>query len=130
MPENLVVEAKIPEKKDAQGNVTQPQLGPVSITVQTGKNVEELIQMFGGEAVKTNAEANWVVTLQSNMRGGLKKGETQSALQARLGGAKMGVAQKGIKIDPVQAYLAQFASATPEQQKAMLAELQARAAKK
>jgi hypothetical protein len=42
----------------------------------------------------------------------------------------MGVAAKGIKIDPVQAYLAQFASATPDAQRQMLAELQARAAKK
>ena len=130
MSENLVVEAKIPEKKDAQGNVTSPQLGPVQVTVQTGKNIEELLQMFGGEAVKTNAEANWVVTLQSNIRGGLKHGETQAQLQLRLGGAKMGVAAKGIKIDPVQAYLAQFASATPDAQRQMLAELQARAAKK
>ena len=130
MPENLVVEAKVPEKKDAQGNVTQPQLGPIQITVQTGKTAEECIQLFGADAVKTNADANWVVTLQSNMRGGLKKGETQATLQTRLGGAKMGVAAKGIKIDPVQAYLAQFASATPDAQRQMLAELQARAAKK
>jgi hypothetical protein len=35
-----------------------------------------------------------------------------------------------VKVDPVQAYLNQFQSATPEEQKKMLAELQARATKK
>ena len=42
----------------------------------------------------------------------------------------MGVAQKGAKVDPIQAYLATFQSATPAKQKEMLAELQKRAASK
>jgi hypothetical protein len=130
MSEKMKVQATVPEKKDANGVVTQKAIGPFTIEVETGTTAEELIQKFGSEAVKTNAESNWTVTIQSNMRSGMKKGETQEALQARLGSAKMGVAQKGVVVDPIQAYLAQFASATPEKQKAMLAELQARAAKK
>lgn len=85
---------------------------------------------YGAEAVLSNAFANWRITLQSNIRNGLKRGEDQATLQTRLGSAKMGVATKGVTVDPVQAYLAKFQSATPEAQKAMLAELQARAAKK
>ena len=128
--EKLSVQAQVPEKKDATGKVIQAAVGPFTLQVDTGKDAAEMIQMFGGEAVKTNADSNWVVTLQANMRAGMKKGETQAALQARLGSAKMGVAQKGIKVDPIQAYMAEFSSSTPEKQKQMLADLQARAAKK
>lgn len=101
-----------------------------SITVQYPDTATEAIKVFGEEAVNSNAFANWRVTLQSGIRAGLKKGETSAQLQARLGSAKMGVSTGGARVDPVQAYLAQFASSTPEEQKKMLAELQERAAKK
>ena len=92
--------------------------------------LKEAVSMFGPEALLTNALSNWKITLQSNIRNGLRRGETAEQLQARLGSAKMGVSAQGVKVDPVQAYLAQFAAATPDKQKQMLAELQARAAKK
>jgi hypothetical protein len=120
------ITAQVPANKE-KGT---PQLGPITITVDSGATLDEMIQMFGKEAIQTNAEANWDVTLQSAIRAGLKKGETQAQIQARLGGAKMGISNKGVKVDPVQAYLNQFQSATPEEQKKMLAELQARATKK
>jgi hypothetical protein len=125
MPKELSVTAQVPENKK-KGT---PQLGPCTITVKSGENAEEMIQMFGTEAVKSNADANWIVTLQSNIRSALKRGEDPATIQARLKDAKMGVAQKGVKVDPVQAYLAKFGSATPEEQQKMLAELQKRAAK-
>jgi len=90
-----------------------------------------MIQMFGDlRQVKSNADANWVVTLQSNIRARLLKGETTEQIQAALGNAKMGVALKGAKVDPIQAYLAMFATASPEKQKEMLKELQSKAAAK
>ena len=125
----LIVEAKVPEKKEGD-KVIAKQIGPVSITVQTGETATEMIKMFGEDAVKSNANANWVVTLQSNIRARLKKGETAEQIQAALGSAKMGVAVAGSKVDPIQAYLAMFASATPEKQKEMLKELQTKAAAK
>ena len=125
----LIVEAKVPEKKEGD-KVIAKQIGPVSITVQTGETATEMIKLFGEEAVKSNANANWVVTLQSNIRSRLKKGETAEQIQAALGSAKMGVAVAGSKVDPIQAYLAMFASATPEKQKEMLKELQTKAAAK
>ncbi len=124
---DLVVSARIPEKKDANGNVITPQLGPVAVTVQSGETAEEMIQMFGSNAVASNAEANWIVTLQSGIRSGLKKGETAEQIQTRLSGAKMGVAVEKVRVDPVQAYLAMFAQSTPEKQAEMLRELQERA---
>lgn len=125
----LVVEAKVPEKKEGD-KIVRTQIGPVSITVETGDTAAEMIQLFGDSAVKSNADANWVVTLQSNIRARLLKGESQEQIQAALGSAKMGVAVKGAKVDPVQAYLAMFATASPEKQKEMLKELQAKAAGK
>ena len=123
MPEKMTATAQVPanEKKKT------PQLGPCTVTVTTGKDLKEMEQLFGGEAVKSNAEANWIVTLQGNIRAGLRRGETPEQIQARLKDAKMGVASKGAKVDPVQAYLAQFQTASPEEQKKMLAELQKRA---
>ena len=125
----LTVVASVPEKKDKTGVITQKAVGPYSITVETGDTAVECIKLFGDSAVKSNSDANWVVTLQSNMRAGMKKGETNAAIQTRLGSAKMGVAQSGAKVDPVQAYLAMFQAATPEQQTKMLAELKTKAAK-
>jgi len=123
MPEKMTATAQVPENKAKK----TPQLGPVTVTVNTGKDLKEMEQLFGAEAVKTNAEANWIVTLQGNIRAGLRRGETPEQIQIRLKDAKMGIAQKGAKVDPVQAYLAQFQTASPEDQKKMLAELQKRA---
>jgi|GEM_PF-5813258 len=125
----ITVQATVPEKKDAEGNVTQVAVGPFSINVQSGETAAELISMFGDDAVKTNAISNWIVTLQANMRSGMKKGESVEALQARLGNAKMGVATTGVKVDPKQAYLAMFQNATPEKRKEMLEELKLAAQK-
>ena len=124
MPEKLSVTAKVPANKKKGTK----ELGPATIVVNSGKTAKEMIEMFGDDAVKTNATANWVVTIQSNIRAGLKKGETQEQIQARLADAKMGVAAKGVKVDPIQAYLATFQSATPEEQKKLHADLQKRAA--
>lgn len=126
MAEKMQVSAKVPANKE-KGT---PEMGPATIEVETGSSAKEMIEMFGDEAVKSNADANWRVTLQSNIRAGLKRGETQEQIQERLKTAKMGVAAQGAKVDPVQAYLAEFQNATPERQQQMLAELQKRAAKK
>ena len=99
------------------------------ITVKFPENFEEAKKMNLEEAIMTNAFANWRVTLQSNIRSSLKRGDNESAIQTRLGSAVIGVAQQGVKVDPVQAYLAKFQSATPEEQAKMLNELKKRAAK-
>lgn len=125
MPVNQEVVATVPANKE-KGTKEMS----AAVTVQYADTVKEAVEMFGEEALLTNAFANWRVTLQANIRSALKRGESPADIQARLGAAKMGVAQKGVKVDPVQAYLAKFQSATPEEQKAMLAELQKRAAKK
>lgn len=119
------VSATVPENKEKGIKEAS-----ATITVNFAESVKEAVEMYGEEALLSNAFANWRVTLQSTIRGGLKRGEDQAAIQSRLGTAKMGVAVTGAKVDPVQAYLAKFAASTPEQQKDMLAELQKRAMQK
>ena len=116
------VTATVPAKDD------KPAL-TATITINDGETAAEQIQMFGDEAVKSNASSNWDVTLQAAIRSGLKRGEDQATIQERLGSAKMGVKVASVKVDPVQAYMSRFASATPDEQKKMLAELQKRVAK-
>jgi hypothetical protein len=121
---DITIEAKVPANKEKG---TKEMHG--TATVQFAENLDEARKAYGEEAILSNALANWKVTLQSNIRAGLKRGETPEQIAARLKDAKMGVAQTGAKVDPVQAYLAKFASATPEEQQKMLADLKKRAQK-
>ena len=121
---DVSINAKVPaneEKGTAEMSAT--------VTVKYAETLDEAKAMYGEEAILSNAFANWCVSLQSNIRSGLKKGESAESIAARLAGAKTGVAQTGAKIDPVQAYLAMFQSATPEKQAEMLKELQKKAVK-
>ena len=100
-----------------------------SININIPESAKEAIEMFGDEAVISNALAHWNTTLQSAIRSALRRGEPTESMQARLSSAKMGVAMRAPSIDPQQAYLAMFQSATPEKQAEMIKALQARAAK-
>ena len=121
----VTVEARVPANKEKG---TPEMVG--SATVNYAETLDEAKEMFGEEAILTNAFANWRVTLQSNIRSGLRKGEDPKSIAARLASAKMGVAATGAKVDPVQAYLAAFQNATPAEQQKMIKELQQRAAAK
>lgn len=123
MPEKMEVSAKVPAKDG------KPEKSAV-VYVTTGKDAEEMIKMFGQEAVKTNADANWKVTLQAAIRRALENGKTQEQIQQALADAKMGVKTSTGKVDPIQASLAAFASMTKEDQKAYLEQLKAAAANK
>ncbi len=119
---DMTITAKVPAKDD------KPELNG-SLTVKAPESIEEAIQMYGGDAVLSNAISNWTVTLQGTVRGALRRGETQDGIQTRLGGSKMGVAATKAQIDPKQAFIAQYAAASPEERKKMIADLQAAAAK-
>ena len=124
----VTVTAQVPEKKDAQGNITQAAIGPATVQVDYAETLAEAQKMFGDEPTLSQALKSWVVSLQSNIRGGLKRGEDQATMQARLGSAKMGIATAKASVDPEQAFLAKYAMATPEDRKTMRKKLEAAAA--
>ena len=88
---DLTVAAKVPANKEKGTK----ELGPCIVTVPTGATAAEMIQMFGDEGVKSNAEANWTVTLQSNIRSGLKKGKTPETIDIERSG-KYSIDLKGL----------------------------------
>jgi len=119
------VSAKVPanEKKGTK------ELGPVAIAVNYAETLDEGKEMFGDEAILSNAFANWKVTLQSAIRTGLKQGLSQAEIQAKLGEAKMGTALRtSRKVDPETAWLAKYQSATPAERKKMRQDLERKAA--
>jgi len=121
MPVKRTVTARVPAKDGQPEKVA-------SITITDGETAEEQIKMFGDAAVRSNASSNWDVTLQSAIRSGLRRGETQEQLQARLGEAKMGVKIQKAAADPEAAFLAKYQAASPAERKAMMKKLQELAA--
>lgn len=91
-----------------------------TVLVNFAETVEEAVQMYGEEAVLSNAFANWRVTLQSNIRAKIKAGISPEEIQRSLADAKMGVAATGIKVDAQAAFLMKFKTSTPEKQAEML----------
>lgn len=121
--EKKTVQAEVPERKDAEGNVKQPQLGPVAVEVDFPSTLDEAKNWCGEEALLSNAFANWRVTIQSNIRSALKRGEAEGDIQNRLSSAVMGVAQTGGKVDAEAAFKAKFLQSDPETRKKMIAQL-------
>lgn len=96
--------------------------------VNYGETVEESVEMFGGDAVNSNAFANWRVTLQAAGRRLLAAGKSQEEIQAAMENAKMGVAMEKQSVDPITAAMMKFKTMTPEEQSEFLEKLKAAAA--
>ena len=91
--------------------------------VNYGTTIEESIEMFGADAVNSNAFANWRVTLQACIRRGHLAGKTDEDIQAELASAKMGVAVSGGSVDPIAASLAKFKLMDSDEQAEYLEQL-------
>lgn len=119
------VSAKLPAKEGVKG---REQDQAATILVNYAETLAEAKEMFGEEAVLSNAFANWRVTLQGGIRRGIEAGKTQEQLQSEFATAKMGVATGGARVDPLTASLAKFKTMNPEEQKAYLQQLRKLAA--
>jgi len=117
--------------KEMSISTTAPKINKEAIiTVQVPETIEEAVQVYGGEAVRSNAIRNWVVTLQAGVRRGLTKGKSEGELKEIFKNAKMGVVTMvgGGIVDPLQAALAKSATMTPGELQAFIKQLQAQAA--
>jgi len=110
------ISAKVPGKDGAEDMIA-------TIVVEYPETIEEAKEVYGEEAVLTNAFANWRVTLQSNIRTSLKSGLDPTQVHDKLRAAKMGIAQTGGKVDVQAAFIAKFKMANPEDQERMLEDL-------
>lgn len=95
-----------------------------TISIQAAETAAEAIQAFGDQAVISNANANWIITVQSAIRRLLKTGVKPEDIQAKLGGVKMGVAIERVAGDPKVAMISKFAAMSPEEKAAFIKELQ------
>lgn len=96
-----------------------------TVSINAPETAEEALKAFGSDAVLSNAMKSWIISIQNGIRSGLRKGETAEQLQAKYADAKMGVAVGRVKVDPMQAIMAQFATGTPEEKAAIRAKLTA-----
>ena len=99
-----------------------------TVFVEWGEDHDESVEMFGKEAMDTNAFSNGCVTVQAGIRSGHKQGLTDEQIQDKYKTWKLGVAVAKSGGDPVAAFLAKFKLATPEQQAEYLAQLRDSAA--
>jgi hypothetical protein len=123
---DLKIDAKLP--KSEKDNRPEDRIG--NLTVQfpdmdkdPDAALGEAVKSFGSKAILSNAKANWVITLQGNIRSRLKKGQSNEQIQADLGSAKMGVAIAKVAADPKANAIAFMKTLTPEQRKAFIQEL-------
>jgi len=119
MPKVLKVSAKDPGMEKGK-KVREP--SSATIELQTGETAKESIEMFGDEPVLSNANANWVVTIQGGIRRMLAAGKSQAEIQKEIGSSKMGVS-RARTADPQAAIKKQWATWSPEQRAAFIKEM-------
>ena len=96
--------------------------------VNFGGTAEESVEMFGGDAVNSNAWANYKITARAAVVRMMLMEKTDEEIQETMKDAKMGVAVSGGRVDPIQASLAKFKTMNREEQAEYLEKLRAAAA--
>ena len=91
------------------------------------ETVEEAIELYGGDAVLTNAMANFTVTMQGRIRADIKSNLDAAAIQTKHVNDKMGVSLPKGTSDPVAGIKTKWASMDPKARKELLAELKSMA---
>lgn len=92
------------------------------IYVNFGDTTKESVEMFGDEAVNSNAWAAARVTIQAGIRRLLEGGKSQEEVQTAFTDWKLGVAMERSS-DPIAAALGKFKTMSEEEQAAFLEQL-------
>jgi len=92
--------------------------------VMAGETAMESIELFGDEAVNSNAIANWKITVRGALNRYLKAGKTPEEAVKMVENAKMGISLERVS-DPKAALMASWSSMSDEARKELLAELKA-----
>lgn len=112
MPKETQITAKAP-KVDKEATI---------VVKCFGENLEEDIKLVGPDVIKSNYEANVIITIQGGIRRMLSAGSDAEAVQAAFADYKPGTAvRRGV--DVKASFKAWFASLTPEEKKKELAAL-------
>jgi len=93
-----------------------------TIYVDLGEDLEQAITKFGEAVVFSNFKASAKITAQAAMRRYLEAKKSAEEIVRLMAAWKPGVAIERVS-DPVAAFKAKFASMTPEEQIAALADL-------
>jgi hypothetical protein len=117
MPKQVEVTA---EAKLADGSTKSE-----TIFIAFGETATESIEMFGDEAVNSNACRNGKITVQSGMRKMIKDGKTQEQIQNKYKNWKLGVTMERVT-DPVGALMAKWDNYSPEEQADILKQLKSK----
>jgi len=120
MPKTVEVTAKLSAKEGVAGR-EEDKVATISLDC-FGETVEEDIQLSGADVVKSNFEANVIITVQGGIRRMLEKGSDTAGIQEAYKSFKPGQAvRRGV--DVVGGYMAWFKTLSPEQQKEEIAKL-------
>jgi len=115
MPKQMTISAKAPDKES--GTSLEG-----SATINWGEIPEETVELYGGEAVDSNALASAVVTIQGGIRRMLRAKKTPAEIQASFDGWKLGVAIARVS-DPTAAILAKWPTMSEEERAAFIKDL-------
>ena len=100
-----------------------------TVSINWPDTLKEGIEMFGAEAILSNALANAKITVQSGLRRMLKVGKSPDEVQKVYNEWKLGVAIARVGADPIQATLAKADSMNEKDLNDLISRLKAKIGK-
>lgn len=90
-----------------------------------GENLKEAVDLYGETVVHSAYVAEGKIQVQNLVRRLLEKGADQDAIEKELATYKIGESRK-VTVDPAKAIYSRIPTMTPEEKKALIAELMAK----
>ena len=118
----------MPKKMEISANAPKIDKSATIAIECFGETIEEDLQLVGADVVKSNYEANVVITIQGAIRRMLTAGSDAAAIQEALKDYKPGQAVRRGVVDVKAGYKAWFSALSPEEKKEELKKLRDMAA--